>query len=123
MLKMLKKSWWMILDTNESIYSFPKNKESNYLTLKDRLSIHMRLNRIEGQVRGVQRQMERDDYCDQILNQVEAIHSALSAVGILLISNHLKSYAASADSKHSDSIVQEMLKTMFILVSRKEEEK
>ncbi|RXZ79581.1 transcriptional regulator [Paenibacillaceae bacterium] len=113
----------MGMNTEESIKSFPENREPNYLTPKDRLSIQMRLNRIEGQVRGVQRQMVRDEYCDQILNQVEAIHSALNAVGIMLMSNHLKSYAASTDLKNSDSIAQEMLKTLFMLINRKDEEK
>ncbi|UVI30965.1 metal-sensitive transcriptional regulator [Paenibacillus spongiae] len=111
------------MNTEESMKSFPENQESNYLTPKDRLSIQMRLNRIEGQVRGVQRQMERDEYCDQIFNQVEAIHSALNAVGILLMSNYLKTYAASAEQKNSDSIAQEMLKTLSILMNRKDEER
>lgn len=111
------------MNTTESMASFPENQESSYMTPKDRLSIQIRLNRIEGQVRGVQRQVERDEYCDRILNQLEAVHSALNAVGVVLMSHHLKAYAASIGLKNSDTIADEMLRTLTILVKRKDEEK
>lgn len=113
----------MEMNTKKLMESFPENQESNYLTSKDRLSIQVRLNRIEGQVRGVQRQVERDEYCDKIFNQLEAVHSALNAVGIVLMSHHLKSYVASTGLKNHDTIAQEVLKTLSILVNRKDKGK
>ncbi|HVW63998.1 MAG TPA: metal-sensitive transcriptional regulator [Nitrosospira sp.] len=47
-----------------------------------------RLNRIEGQVRGVNRMVSEDRYCVDILNQVSALKSALDAVAMMLLENH-----------------------------------
>jgi CsoR family transcriptional regulator, copper-sensing transcriptional repressor len=113
----------MEMDTMESMASFPEYQEPSYMAPKDRLSIQMRLNRIEGQVRGVQRQVERDEYCDKIFNQLEAVHSALNSVGVVLMSHHLKAYAVNTSLKNNDTIADEMLQTLTILVKRKDEEK
>jgi DNA-binding FrmR family transcriptional regulator len=47
-----------------------------------------RLNRIEGQVRGVNKMILEDRYCVDILNQVAALQSALDAVAMMLLENH-----------------------------------
>jgi DNA-binding FrmR family transcriptional regulator len=56
----------------------------------------MRLRRIEGQVRGIQKMLEEDRYCADILGQVSAVQEALRAVGRELIRNHLKHCSAHA---------------------------
>jgi DNA-binding FrmR family transcriptional regulator len=48
-----------------------------------------RLRRIEGQVRGVQRMVESDDYCIDILTQISAINGALDKVAVALLEDHL----------------------------------
>ncbi|XID93793.1 metal-sensitive transcriptional regulator [Paenibacillaceae bacterium WGS1546] len=111
------------MKNNESMISFPEHQKSSQPHPKAKHAIGLRLNRIEGQVRGLQRQVERDEYCDRILNQLEAVHSALNAVGIQLLSNHLESYVASASSRCKDSITQEMLITLSILIKRRDDEK
>lgn len=55
-----------------------------------------RLRRIEGQVRGLQRMVEEDRYCPDILAQVSSVQEALRAVGRELMRNHLKHCAAAA---------------------------
>lgn len=55
-----------------------------------------RLNRIEGQVRGLARMVERDEYCVDILTQVAAATKALQAVSIGLVSQHLHHCVAEA---------------------------
>ena len=50
-----------------------------------------RLNRIEGQIRGINRMIQRDVYCDEILNQIAAVQSALVSVGEALLDAHIKS--------------------------------
>jgi DNA-binding FrmR family transcriptional regulator len=55
-----------------------------------------RLRRIEGQVRGVQKMVEEDRYCADVLTQVSAIHEALRAVSRELMRNHLKHCATAA---------------------------
>jgi DNA-binding FrmR family transcriptional regulator len=48
-----------------------------------------RLNRIEGQVRGIGRMLDEDRYCVDILTQVSAVRSALDAVALELLEHHL----------------------------------
>jgi CsoR family transcriptional regulator, copper-sensing transcriptional repressor len=55
-----------------------------------------RLRRIEGQVRGLQKMIEEDRYCPDILTQVSSVQEALRAVGRELMRNHLKHCATKA---------------------------
>ena len=55
-----------------------------------------RLRRIEGQVRGLQRMVEEERYCAEILTQISSVHEALRSVGRELMRNHLKHCATAA---------------------------
>src|SRR6476619_1611194 len=55
-----------------------------------------RLRRIEGQVRGLQKMVEDDRYCADILTQISSVHEALRSVGRELMRNHLKHCATTA---------------------------
>jgi DNA-binding FrmR family transcriptional regulator len=55
-----------------------------------------RLKRVEGQIRGLQRMVEEDRYCADVLTQLGAVHEALRAVGRELLRNHLRHCAAGA---------------------------
>lgn len=55
-----------------------------------------RLRRIEGQVRGLQKMVEDDRYCADIMTQIASVHEALRAVGRELMRNHLQHCAAAA---------------------------
>ena len=55
-----------------------------------------RLRRIEGQVRGLQKMVEEDRYCADILTQISSVHEALRSVGRELMRNHLRHCAAAA---------------------------
>jgi len=68
-----------------------------------------RLNRIEGQIRGVKGMVERDAHCDDVLNQLAAVQSALQSVGRLLIEDHLKSCLAGRVQAGEDEVVEELL--------------
>ena len=59
-----------------------------YITSKDRYLD--RLKRIEGQVRGVQRMVEGDQYCIDILTQISAANSALKQVALGLLDDHIR---------------------------------
>ncbi len=61
-----------------------------------------RLRRIEGQVRGLQRMVEEDRYCADVLTQISSVHEALRAVGRELLRNHLKHCATRAIRKGED---------------------
>src|SRR3712207_1107677 len=55
-----------------------------------------RLRRIEGQVRGLQRMIEEDRYCADVMTQISSVHEALRAVGRELMRNHLRHCATAA---------------------------
>jgi DNA-binding FrmR family transcriptional regulator len=59
-------------------------------------AIHKRLRRVEGQVRGLQRMVEEDKYCIDVLDQVAAVTKALQAVAIELLDDHLSHCVAEA---------------------------
>jgi DNA-binding FrmR family transcriptional regulator len=58
-----------------------------------------RLRRIEGQVRGLQKMVEEDRYCADVLTQISSVHEALRAVARELMRNHLKHCATHAIRK------------------------
>ena len=62
-----------------------------------------RLRRIEGQVRGLQRMVEEDRYCADILTQISSVHEALRSVARELVRNHLKHCATDAIRKGDDA--------------------
>ena len=55
-----------------------------------------RLRRLEGQVRGIQKMVDEDRYCADVLTQISAVHEALRAVSRELMRNHLKHCASTA---------------------------
>ena len=59
-------------------------------------AIQKRLRRIEGQVRGVQRMVDEDKYCIEVLDQIAAVTKALQAVAIALLDDHLSHCVADA---------------------------
>lgn len=65
-----------------------------------------RLRRIEGQVRGLQRMVEEDRYCADVLTQISSVHQALRSVGRELVRNHLKHCAATAIRSGDDEAEQ-----------------
>lgn len=65
-----------------------------------------RLRRIEGQVRGLQRMVEEDRYCADIMTQIASVHEALRSVGRELMRNHLRHCAASAIRAGEDQAEQ-----------------
>ena len=62
-----------------------------------------RINRIAGQVGGIQKMIDEDRYCVDILNQIAAVRSALDQLGVQLLTGHLESCVLSAEEcKHHD---------------------
>jgi CsoR family transcriptional regulator, copper-sensing transcriptional repressor len=67
-----------------------------------------RLRRIEGQIRGLQRMVEEDRYCADILTQISSVHEALRSVGRELVRNHLKHCAAAAIRSDEPATAEQM---------------
>lgn len=72
-----------------------------------------RLKRIEGQVRGVQKMVEEDRYCIDVLVQLSAIDSALKKVGFSLMERHTKHCVADAiQSGNGEESIEELMKVI-----------
>ncbi len=71
-----------------------------------------RLNRIEGQVRGINKMVEEDIYCDDILTQISSIRSALSGTANLLLEAHMKSCIIDQLSEGKTEVIDELLVTI-----------
>ena len=63
---------------------------------KDKDALIKRLHRIEGQVRGIERMVEDDRYCIDILTQISAVNTALEAVALKILDEHVRHCVADA---------------------------
>lgn len=80
---------------------------------KDKAALLLRLRRLEGQVRGIQRMVEEDKYCVDILNQIAAVRSALDRVGLILLENHTRGCVARAiKNDEEESAISELTDLM-----------
>lgn len=76
-----------------------------------------RLRRIEGQVRGLQRMVEEERYCADVLTQISSVHEALRGVGRLLMRNHLEHCVTDAlrggDGAEAERVYDEVMELMY----------
>ncbi len=73
-----------------------------------------RLKKIEGQVRGIGRMVEKEKYCIDIINQVTAAQRALDQVGLKVMERHIKSCVANAiKSDGASPIIGELMETIY----------
>ena len=71
-----------------------------------------RLSRIEGQIRAIRGMVERDEYCNDILNLVVAVESGVRSFGSSLLSSHFRSCVVHDIIDGNESTIQEFLETM-----------
>ena len=71
-----------------------------------------RLNRIEGQIRGIRGMVERDAYCTDILTQVAAANAALNSFTKVLLANHIRTCVAQDIREGRDETIDELVDTL-----------
>ena len=81
---------------------------------KARKDIRARVNRIGGQVAGIQRMIEEDRYCVDILNQIAAARSALDSLGVRLLSGHLESCVLGHGTETEHACAQPMTREQLL---------
>ncbi|MCE5640568.1 copper-sensing transcriptional repressor CsoR [Staphylococcus pseudintermedius] len=75
-------------------------------------NLKSRLNRIEGQVKAINRMIDEDVYCDDVLTQIRATRSALNSVASRLLDHHMKGCIKhKIDAGHQDEAMEELLVT------------
>ncbi|HEU0235558.1 MAG TPA: metal-sensitive transcriptional regulator [Candidatus Limnocylindrales bacterium] len=77
---------------------------------KDKAQLVRRLARMEGQVRGIARMIERDEYCIDILQQTAALRAAVDALSILVLEDHVQGCVRTAAARgEADQYVDEVI--------------
>lgn len=71
-----------------------------------------RLNRLEGQIRGLKTMVEEDIYCDDILTQIAATKGALNGISRLVLENHLKNCIVRDIKNEKENTIDELLSTI-----------
>lgn len=83
-----------------------------YIKAKDKEKLQNRLRRIEGQVRGLQRMVDEEAYCIDVLTQVASVVSALEKAGMLVLKDHVehcvRESAESGDRETTDEKIEEL---------------
>lgn len=74
-----------------------------YIRAKDKERLENRLKRIEGQVRGVQRMVDEEAYCVDVLTQIASVVSALEKVGTILLKDHVEHCVRESIEKGEDA--------------------
>jgi CsoR family transcriptional regulator, copper-sensing transcriptional repressor len=90
----------------------PVGEPHGYIKAQDKEKLKNRLRRIEGQVRGLQRMVDEETYCVDVLTQVASVVSALEKVGALVLKDHvehcLRESIESGDRQKADEKVEEL---------------
>ena len=81
-------------------------------TDEERKKLIHRLNRIEGQIRGIRGMIEKDAYCADILVQSAAVNAAVNAFNKDLIANHIRSCVARDIREGKDEVIDELVVTL-----------
>ena len=90
-----------------------KEERHKHRTLPEEKDLLKRLNRIEGQVRGIKAMVEDERYCVDILNQVSAVQAALTGFSRVLLSNHIKTCVIDEiEAGNAEETVEELCKTI-----------
>lgn len=104
------------MDTN---YKRPVCHEGqSHHSEKTKKNLVTRLNRIEGQIRGIKGMIEKDVYCDDILNQIAAVQSALNGVGKILLEGHMRSCVIERIQAGDEEVIDELLTTITKLMRK-----
>jgi len=81
---------------------------------KPKRDVTIRLNRIAGQVAGIQRMVEEDRYCVDVLNQIAAVRSALDRLGIQLLSDHVETCVLGHGTETEHECAQPMTREQLL---------
>lgn len=79
---------------------------------KEKRELINRLNRIEGQVRGIKGMVEKNMYCTDILTQVSAVNAALNSFNKVLLANHMKTCVVEDIKSGKEETVEELVQIM-----------
>jgi DNA-binding FrmR family transcriptional regulator len=86
--------------------------------VRDKDALVKRLHRIEGQVRGVEKMIEEERYCIDVLTQIAAISTALESVSIRVLEDHVRHCVADALAAGDAEVAQQKSEDLLAAVER-----
>lgn len=95
--------------SSECCSACPKTKER---TAEEYKSLMHRLNRIEGQIRGIKGMLEKNAYCTDIVTQVAAVNAALNSFNKELLANHIRTCVAQDIRDGKEETVDDLVHTL-----------
>ena len=98
----------MSTTTSEQTYGYGKDKEA----------LVKRLHRIEGQVRGIERMVDEDRYCIDILTQIAAVNTALESLALKILDEHVRHCVAGALSSGDEPDARRKTEELLEAVQR-----
>ena len=85
----------------------------NSLSEEDKKDLLVRLRRIEGQVRGLQRMIDEEKYCVDILHQINAVQGGLKKVGLKILDKHVHGCVQRAvKEEEGDDVINELMEVL-----------
>jgi len=93
-----------------------RETEHGYIKASDKEKVRHRLRRIEGQVRGLQRMVDQEAYCVDVLTQISSSVSALEKVGTILLKDHVEHCVRESIEKGEDA--EEKIEELTAAVER-----
>ena len=106
-----------LFSDDESCCSALSDRKSHHSD-KVKKNLVTRLNRIEGQIRGIKGLIERDTYCDDVITQISATQSALNSVAKILLEGHLKTCVVERLQEGDTEVLDEVLITIQKLMKK-----
>jgi DNA-binding FrmR family transcriptional regulator len=88
------------------------NKRKAHHSPEKKENMVKRLNRIEGQIRGISRMIDEDVYCDDVLHQISSVESALHGVKTVLLEAHMNSCVIEQIKEGKDEVMDELMTTL-----------
>ncbi|EKN65683.1 hypothetical protein BABA_18861 [Neobacillus bataviensis LMG 21833] len=103
---------------DDSCCSHESGLRKSHHSDKVKSNLVTRLNRIEGQIRGIKGLIEKDTYCDDVIHQISATQSALNSVAKILLEGHLKSCVVERIQEGDYEVLDEVLVTIQKLMKK-----
>lgn len=101
---------------HEVLATQPCQCKFKHRTENERKTMINRLRRIEGQVRGLEKMVENDAYCTDIVTQVSAVQAALNAFSKQLLANHIQTCVIQDIRDGKDDVVDDLIHTIHKLM-------
>ncbi|MDQ0232412.1 MULTISPECIES: metal-sensitive transcriptional regulator [Bacillaceae] len=96
----------------------PSHGRMSHHSEKTKKNLVTRLNRIEGQIRGIKRLIETDTYCDDVITQISASQAALNGVAKILLEAHMKECVVNRIQEGDMEVLDEVLVTIQKLMKK-----